>query len=162
MKILGVMATFIVALWVATFSSWGAEKCTHIRVELNEASVSLPREIVLLWTKGGPPTTVPVEEGCFRLPEKLQHARSIDVVFRVGGDRIHLRGIEPSAFGIGWNLKLRDNATTGPFAALKGVSAREICVLGSEFRIRRNSANSATDGTFPNSSRVPHSSPVLA
>lgn len=128
MRMIRVMAMLIVAFWVATSSSLGAQKCTYIRVEVNGARVSPPREIALLWTKGGLPITVPVEEGCFRLPEKLQNAKSIDVVFQIGGDRIHLRGMQPSAFGIGWNLMLSDKAT-GSFAALKGVSPREICVL---------------------------------
>ncbi len=110
-------------------SLWAAEKCTHVHVELNGATVSPPLKVALLETKGGTPITVSVEDGCFPLPEELRNAKSIDIIFQVGLDRIHLTGMQPSAFGIRWNLILRDEATTGPFAAFKNVPARQICVL---------------------------------
>jgi hypothetical protein len=121
-------AIVLAALPMATRGAWGSQKCTHIDVELNGIAISAPRKVSLSKTSA-PAVTVPVKDGCFRLPQKLRHAKSLDVIFVVGKDRIHLTGIEPSAFGMKWNLKLRDNPGEDAFAAFKNIPAREICVL---------------------------------
>jgi hypothetical protein len=121
----------IVFLLVAP-SSWGKQKCTHIRIELNGAAVPAPPNISLLETKGGTPIVVPVENGCFQLPEKLQHSESIDVIFQVGGDTIHLTGYRPPDFAVGWKIMLSDSAE-GPFVSFKGAfknaPAKGVCVV---------------------------------
>ena len=129
MKHFGVIAGLMMAFSLVAPTSWGEQKCTHIRVELNGTAVSAPRNMTLLKTSGGTPIVVRVEDECFQLPEKLRHSESIDVIFQVGGDSIHITGRRPSDFAVGWNVVLKDNATEGPFAASKNVPAREICVV---------------------------------
>jgi hypothetical protein len=131
MKHYGVVAGVMVVFSLVAPSSWGEQKCTHITIELNGAAVAAPQKITLLKTRGGTPIVVRVEDGCFQLPEKLWHSKSIDVIFQVDGDDIHLTGIRPSDFAVGWKLTLSDTAV-GPFAGFKGVPAREICVLESD------------------------------
>jgi hypothetical protein len=128
MKDLGVMSSSLFLLLAGSIL-WGEQKCTHIRVELNGRAVSAPREITLLSTRGKTHVVVPVEDDCFALPEKFQHSKSIDLVFEVEGNRIRLSALQPSAFSVGWNVRLKDNATTGPFAAFKNVPASEVCVV---------------------------------
>lgn len=131
MKFPRTMTKSMLVLSLAASASWGAQKCTPIQIELNGATVATPREVSLLVTRGEAPVVVPVIDGCFRLPERLRHAKSIDVIFQVEGNRVHLREMEPSAFAVGWRVMLRDSATTGPFAAYKykNVPARELCVV---------------------------------
>jgi len=132
MKHYGVIAGVVMLFSLVAPGSCAEQKCTHIRVELNGAAVPAPRTMTLLRTRGGTPTVVRVEDGCFRLPEKLRHSKSIDVTFQVEGDTIHLIGYRPPDFAVGWKLILSDTAD-GPFAAFKAAfknaPAKEVCVV---------------------------------
>jgi hypothetical protein len=119
----------LTAFWGLTSCAlWGEQKCTHIHIELNGASIPAPRMITLRKTNGSHPITVTVNDGCFRLPKVLRNAESIDVTFQTNQDNIHLIAREPSSFDVGWKLILKDDAK-GPFAAFKNVPAKEICVV---------------------------------
>lgn len=129
MKIISIVSKSVLVSFLAASASWGAEKCTSLRIELNGTSVAAPQEVSLVVRKRKAPVVVPVVDGCFQVPNGLRHAKSMDVIFQVKDNRIHLRGMNPSAFAVGWRVMLRDSATTGPFAAYKNVPARELCLL---------------------------------
>jgi hypothetical protein len=105
-----------------------AQECTHIRVEVNGKGIPVPRIVTLVKSQGGTPTTVAVNDSCFRLPKQLVEATAIDVIFQANGENIHLVGVERVRFAEAWTVVLNETASKELLSSLHG-AAKEICIV---------------------------------
>lgn len=124
-----IVALLMVLLLPFASSAGQEQNCTSVRIELNDRPLALPERVTFIVPKRGPSAVVRVENGCFQLPKLFASAKSFDVLLRTEKDEIHLVGMKPSDFSVGWKIVLKDDATSGPFAAFKNVPANEVCVL---------------------------------
>jgi len=100
-----------------------------IRVKLNSNILPSPRTVTLLSIKLAHPLVLPAQDGCFQFPERLRHAKSIDVLLQAGTEAVHLRGLVPGAFTMPWDILLSDRASDIEFQALRNVPVDEKCTV---------------------------------
>jgi hypothetical protein len=102
-------------------------KCFSIRVHLNGRMIAGP-QVIRLRTEHGE-STVPLGEGCFRVPTALLTEKAVDVSFTVPGNRIYLAGISPSFFADQWDIDLADKKFDRDVDLPKHAHVREACAV---------------------------------
>jgi hypothetical protein len=80
--------------------------CFKIRVSLNGNLMDGPA-VITLRTKQNE-SKVPLERGCFRVPPELQSEETLDVLFTLPGNKVHLGPIAKGFFTDSWDVDLED------------------------------------------------------
>jgi hypothetical protein len=101
--------------------------CFRIQVRLNGKPIDGPEAITLRTNRDE--VTVPLEKGCFSVPSAFHTEKSLDVVFSVPGNQIHLAGISIVFLSDSWGVDLQDKKFGKEFTLPKHARPRNACAV---------------------------------
>ncbi len=102
-------------------------KCFSIRVRLNGKPLDGPR-VVTLKTKENE-STVPLKQGCFKVPSNLLTETTLGVSFTLPGNKIYIPSVATAFFAGVWDVELEDKKFGNAIALPKHFRARQGCVV---------------------------------
>jgi hypothetical protein len=99
--------------------------CFSIHVHLNGKVVEDPQRVTIK-TKNAEFSTVQ-EGGCFRVPPEVLREQTVDVLFRVPGNKVHISAVAPGFFAGPWDVELEDKRFGKDLVLPKHARAKDAC-----------------------------------
>lgn len=101
--------------------------CFTVRVRLNGKPLDGPR-VVTLKAKHTE-ATLSLQSGCFVVPPALFKEKTLDLIFTLPENSIHLSDISAGFFGYSWDIELADKRFSSDVVLPKHARVKEACVV---------------------------------
>lgn len=122
-----VLAELLIILGVSTMASYAQNDCFKVHVTLNAQSLEQPESLIFKtsqWTE-----TASLQSGCFKVPQAVFDVQSVDLIFTVLKNHIHLSSI-PTAFFVGsWDVLLADKRFERVVVLPKHARVQRVCAV---------------------------------
>jgi hypothetical protein len=122
-----VSATCGVTLWSQEPRKEASSPCFRLRVHLNGKPIDGPRVVTL--KAEHTEATLSLQDGCFVLPPALLKEKTLDLVFTLPYNRIHLSDISAGFFAYSWDIELADKRFDSDVVLPKHARTKEACVV---------------------------------
>jgi hypothetical protein len=105
----------------------GESSCFAVRVRLNGKPVAGPH-VITFKTEQMEQETI-AEAGCFKVPPTVLKEKTVDVLFTVPGNKIHLSTIRTGFLAGPWDIELEDKRFGKGVVLTKHARTRDACAV---------------------------------